>query len=111
MPALQLSKCVKTINAVSDNGRILCAEYVEIYMNEVDLGVIMQHYDYDNSLCIEVYITGKDYLPKWYTDYVYECFREKTMLKGGDPTSYSIAKGKLNSLRCMACACRGLSSR
>lgn len=108
MPALQLSKAVKTVNAISDNGRILCAEYVEIYLNEIDLAVIMDQYDYDHAACIDVYITGKDYLPRWYTDYVYECFREKTMLKGGDPTSYSIAKGKLNSLRCMECACRGL---
>ena len=35
MPALQKSKAVKMINAVDDNGRILCAEYVEIWLTEV----------------------------------------------------------------------------
>ena len=103
MPALQKSKCVKTINAVEDNGRILCAEYIEIYLNELDLSVIMQQYDYGTgdgkgAACTEVYFAMKDYLPRWFTDYVYQCFVEKTKLKGGDPVQYSIAKAKLNSL-------------
>ena len=34
MPALQKSKCVKTVNADVDNGRILAASYVEIYLND-----------------------------------------------------------------------------
>ena len=40
----------------------------------------------------------KDYLPRWYTDYVFECFKDKTMLKGGDPVAYALAKAKVNSL-------------
>ena len=30
--------------------------------------------------------------------YVYELFKNKTMLKGGDPVDYALAKAKLNSL-------------
>lgn len=98
MPALQKSKSKKIINGVEDNGRILCAEYVEIRLNEIDLSVIMQQYDYQNALCIDVQYARKDYLPRWFTDYVYQCFVEKTQLKGGDPVQYSISKAKLNSL-------------
>ena len=98
MPALQRSKAVKTINVVEDNGRILCAEYVEIRLNEVDLSVIMQQYDFQKALCVDVRFAYKDYLPRWFTDYVYQCFVGKTQLKGGDPVQYSIAKAKLNSL-------------
>lgn len=98
MPALQRSKAVKTINVVEDNGRILCAEYVEIRLNEVDLSVIMQQYDFQKALCVDVRFAYKDYLPRWFTDYVYQCFVDKTQLKGGDPVQYSIAKAKLNSL-------------
>jgi len=98
MPALQKSKCVKTVNAIEDNGRILCAAYAEIYLNEIDLEVIMQQYDHQGALCVEVEYAMKDYLPKWFTDYIYQCFVDKTMLKGGDPVAYSIAKSKLNSL-------------
>ena len=98
MPALQYSKCIKDINAVTDNGRILCANYVEIYLNEIDLQVIESQYEWSNSACIEVYYSEKNYLPRWYTDYVFECFEAKTMLKGGDPVNYSLAKAKVNSL-------------
>lgn len=98
MPALQKSKAIKMINPIEDNGRILCAEYVEIRMNEVDLSVIMQQYKYENAVCTDVKYACKDYLPRWFTDYVYQCFVDKTQLKGGDPVQYSIAKAKLNSL-------------
>lgn len=98
MPALQKSKAVKLINGIEDNGRILCAAYVEIYLNEVDLKVIANQYDYDFAYCTEVYFAKKDYLPRWFTDFVYKCFVDKTMLKGGDPVLYSIAKAKLNAL-------------
>ena len=99
MPALQKSKAIKTVNVVEDNGRILCASYVEIRLNEIDLAVILQQYEYDKAVCIDVQYSLKDYLPRWFTDYVYQCFVDKTQLKGGgDPVQYSIAKAKLNSL-------------
>lgn len=98
MPALQKSKTVKLLNGIDDNGRILCAAYTEIYLNEIDLKVIMDQYDFDFAYCTEVHFSRKDYLPRWFTDFVYQCFIEKTMLKGGDPVLYSIAKSKLNSL-------------
>lgn len=98
MPALQKSKMLTMVNPVDDNGRILCAEYIEIRLNEVDLSVIMQQYDFKKAVCIDVKYASKDYLPRWFTDYVYQCFVDKTQLKGGDPVQYSIAKAKLNSL-------------
>lgn len=98
MPALQYSKCVKDINAICDNGRILCANYVEIYLNEIDLAVIADQYIWKSAACTEVYHAEKHYLPRWYTDYVFECFKDKTMLKGGDPVAYALAKAKVNSL-------------
>lgn len=98
MPALQFSKCVKTINAIQDNGRILAANYVEIYLSEWDLAVIDEQYEMSGHICCEVECAHKDYLPRWFTDYVYEAFTKKCMLKGGDPVLYSIAKALINSL-------------
>ena len=97
MPALQMSKCVKTINAIEDNGRILQAEYVEIWLNEIDLKVIYEQYEM-NAVCTDVYFSQKDYLPRWFTDYVFKCYMDKCTLKNGDPVLYSIAKAKLNAL-------------
>ena len=98
MPALQYSKCVKDINACTDNGRVLCANYIEIYLNEIDLAVINSQYKWKAAACVEVEYSEKAYLPRWYTDYVFECFTAKTMLKGGDAVAYSLAKAKVNSL-------------
>lgn len=99
MPMLQLSKCEKVINPVCDNGRILAADYVTIYYNEIDLEVFAEHYKYAKHLCIEVKYTTKDYLPRWFTDYVFELYKDKTSLKGvaGMELDYMLKKGKVNS--------------
>ena len=98
MPVLQTSKCKKTVNEIDDNGRILEAEYIEIYTNEIDLELIMSQYRYKKAVCIDVFFAEKDYLPRWFTDHVFELFENKQKLKGVDPVLYSIAKSKLNSL-------------
>lgn len=98
MPMLQKSKSLSTVNAITDNGRILCANYVEIYLTEQDLLILLEQYDFDNHICADVEVARKDYLPRWFTDYVFELFRDKTLLKTGNPINYAIAKAKLNSL-------------
>lgn len=98
MPALQFSKGENMINCVMDNGRVLCGAYMEIYVTEFDLEIIKKQYEIEHHLCTDVYYSVKDYLPRWFTDYVFELFRDKTMLKGGDPVDYVLAKAKLNSL-------------
>lgn len=98
MPALQASKCVKDINLVQDNGRVLAGAYAEIYLNEVDLETIAEQYDYEKAVCVEVQVAVKKYLPRWITDYVFELFEEKQKLKGGDPVLYALAKARLNSI-------------
>lgn len=103
MPALQISKCVRSIDAVIDNGRILAAGYVEIYVTEIDAAIINSQYDYEKHLCTEVEYSKKDYLPKWFRDYIYQCFVEKTALKGEDLVLYMLAKCKVNSLYGLTC--------
>lgn len=107
MPALQFSKAVKTVNAILDNGRILAANYVEIYLSEWDLAVIDEQYTMDKHICIDVEMAEKGYLPRWFTDFVFESFINKTMLKGGDAVLYSIAKALVNCLYGM-CAQKSL---
>lgn len=103
MPAIQAYKCTKMINPISDNGRIVKADYIEIPLCELDLEYIYPMYHADIWMCREVKWAIKTYLPRWYTDYVFKCFQEKTTFKGGDPVLYSIAKAKLNSLYGLAC--------
>lgn len=98
MPCLQYSKCVKTINADVDNGRVISMDYGEIWLTESDLEILAEVYDIERHICVDVYASHKAYLPRWFTDYVYEQFEQKTRLKGGDRVLYNMAKGRLNSL-------------
>lgn len=100
MPALQMSKA-ETVNAIEDNGRILAAAFCSIYLNEIDLQVIMEQYKADSFVCMDVYTAAKDYLPRWFTDYVFECYKDKC--RQTDPVLRSIAKAKVNSLYGMCC--------
>lgn len=105
MPALQFSKCLSSINVIKDNGRILSADYIEIYTNEIDLKIIDSLYTYDAAYCVEVRTALKDYLPKWFRDEVFEIFTEKCELEyqikvlgQGDVSLYNIKKAQLNAL-------------
>ena len=98
MPMLQHYKCIQCADPIVDNGRILQASYVSIYMNEIDLQIFDSIYKYDKHVIKDCYFASKGYLPRWYTDYVYKCFKDKQELKGGDPVLYSTAKARLNSL-------------
>lgn len=105
MPALQFFKTVSSINATCDNGRILEADYIEIYLNEIDLKVIMNQYEFDGVQCVEVMGAFKDYIPKYFRDEVFNIFKEKCeleyevkTLKTGDISMYNTKKAQLNSL-------------
>lgn len=105
MPYLQFSKADKTINALVDNGRIIKADYIDICVTEIDLKIISSQYQWNQKYtqCTNVVFAHKDYLPRWFTDFVFSLFRDKTLLKGGDKVLYALAKSKLNSCYGMCC--------
>ena len=101
MPALQASKCEHTINMKVDNGRIKRAGYAVIYLCEQDLIVLSEIYDWDECICSEVELAEKDYLPRWYTDYIFQRYEAKCqmkLVKDKDPVGYNLAKAKVNLL-------------
>lgn len=106
MPALQYSKCELVLNPVKDNGRILRADYVEIWLNEIDARIIYDLYDYDKAICTQVSVATKSLLPRWFRDIVFNTFKEKCELeykikvegqKELKP-AYAQCKSRLNSL-------------
>lgn len=97
MPYLQFSKCVKYKNVCTDNGRILAADYIEIYITEIDLEIINNQYNFRYQKCTDIHAAKKDFLPRWFTDIVYKLFYNKTTMKDSDALNYQIEKGKLNS--------------
>ena len=99
MPVISSSKCIISLNAVTDNGRVRSADYVELYVNEIDFKLIYDQYVLGDNLIIEnMRAAYKDYLPRWFTDYVYKRYELKCRLKGVDPVLYAIEKAKLNSI-------------
>ena len=101
MPALQASKCEQSINMRIDNGRILQAGYVNLYICDVDLEVLRDQYEWEDCRCTEVEYSKKRYLPRWFTDYVFELFQnkcERKVTKSSDPVSYALAKSRINSV-------------
>ena len=100
MPVLSFDKANRElcVNAMVDNGRITSADYVSIYCNEQDLWLINYIYDYDMAACNEVEFAAKSYLPRWFTDLIFDLFKAKQELKGGsDKVAYNLAKSKINS--------------
>ena len=97
MPVLQFSKTLERYGVVMDNGRILTADYIEIYVTEIDLKLIVKQYSFDYKIDI-CYTAIKDYLPRWFTDFIYDKFKTKCALKHDpDHAKYSLAKGAANS--------------
>ena len=101
MPALQASKCDQTINLKVDNGRVLSAGYCSLYICELDLQVIASMYEWDECSCSEVEVAKKSYLPRWFTDYVFELYKakcEKKVTSKADPVGYALSKMRVNSV-------------
>lgn len=97
-PVLQLYKLEHAVDAIVDNGRVLEAGYVSLYLNEVDFLTIQRAYKWKKCTISDVWTAVKEPLPAWLRDYVYQLYKDKTQLKGGDPVIYAIRKAMLNSV-------------
>lgn len=93
-------KCTRLINGTFDNGRIAAADEIEITCTEVDIEIIAANYHFSKCEVIECYSAKKDYLPKPFTDYIIELYKDKTKLKDVDgmEQKYLEAKRFVNGL-------------
>lgn len=97
MPYMQLSKCERTVDYVADNGRILWAKLAIIPLTEIDLEIIEAQYNYEECRIFDCHFAYKDYLPKWFTDTIWEYYKGKCELKSKDRVLYNLSKAKLNA--------------
>lgn len=81
---IQASKCERKINPVMDNGRIISADEIEIYVTEIDYMIIKENYEWEELEVLECYRSKKKYLPKPLIEYIYELYGNKTSLKPRD---------------------------
>lgn len=100
---IQSSKCDGN-NFKYDNGRIISADELIMYMTEQDYLTIKETYTYDTIEVLEKYRSRKDYLPKPFIEYILELYHNKTTLKDieGMEDLYMQSKQYINSLFGMA---------
>jgi len=91
------------IGAELDNGRIISAKEVDIWVTEQDYLIISKFYKWEKLDVLEVWEAYKDYLPKKFVEYILELFHDKTALKGVDDAECALKKTYLNGLFGMCC--------
>lgn len=83
-----------------DNGRILHADWLEMYVTEQDYITIRNNYEWENVEVLRVWRCKKDYLPREFTDYILQLYANKTELKdvAGKEDLYLQSKQYINSM-------------
>lgn len=96
---IQSSKCTGS-GFKYDNGRVLSAERLEIYVTEQDWITIKNNYQWDNLNVKRVWRSKKDYLPVPFLNYILDLYVNKTSLKDvkGSEDLYMQSKQYINSL-------------
>lgn len=97
---ISYSKCVNISEPVLDNGRVMSAKSLELWMTEQDFLIIQKCYNYDSMVILESYASRKSYLPKPLLEYTLELYSNKTTLKDveGMEDIYAVSKQFINSL-------------
>ena len=83
-----------------DNGRVIRAEYLEIYVTEQDYITICNNYTWDRMEVVRVWQCKKDYLPRPFLEYILQLYANKTELKDvqGMEDLYLQSKQYINSM-------------
>ena len=97
---LQLSKCIHFEKTQLDNGRILKAKKVELYITEQDYITLNNNYTWEKIEIVEAYKSKKGYLPTPFVDYILQLYENKTELKDVDGMEdlYLQSKQYINAL-------------
>ena len=97
---IQASKSLGS-NIKKDNGRVLKADKLTIWVTEQDWITIRNNYKWDGEVVVnEVYTSYKDYLPKALLEFMLELYANKTELKDvvGMEDLYMQSKQYINGL-------------
>ena len=99
---IQVSKCSSTSfeSFIVDNGRLVYADDIEIYVTEQDWLTIRDTYEWSDMEVVRVWSSYKQYLPKEYIEFILKLYENKTTLKNvtGSEDLYAQSKQFLNSL-------------
>lgn len=100
VPYISKSKCNAFKITQEDNGRILCCDYAEMCITEIDLAIILSQYDFTDYGVIDFRMARKGDLPEPIKEVIRKYYRLKTELKGNEEKAiiYMKSKNKLNAI-------------
>lgn len=99
------NKILEYKNAVWDNGRLWKADSIKVWVNEDDLQIYEDVYNYEEIKCFRLFKSRKEYLPKYVLNLIlkYYATKEKIGKISKDSIEYKNAKSRLNSIYGMMC--------
>lgn len=81
---LSRDKCRNVVRPTYVNGRVLCADYLETTLTDIDFEIINRRYKYDNFVIIQLFSSRYKKLPSMLRDVIMSYYRNKTILKGAE---------------------------
>ena len=99
-PYIPVHKCQTLSGEINDNGRVIKAKRLSIYITDIDYMIIKDMYKWKSDKVISCYRSEYGRLPQPMIDVTMEYYRKKTELKGvdGQEVYYTKSKNKLNSI-------------
>lgn len=79
---IPLSKCIEKVGCRVDNGRVMKADQIEMYLTDVDYDIIRNCYEFESEEVIDLWACRKGRLPKIIVEFILEMYGRKTKLKG-----------------------------
>lgn len=94
------SKVETITNDLIDNGRVIQADFIEMWCTDIDFDIITRTYSIEKIEIIDEYSSRLGYLPIELREFVLELFENKTTLKDveGSEDLYLQSKQYINSL-------------
>ena len=102
---ISVSHCDTTSkDVVVQNGRVVCADYVQLSCTELDWDIIDKTYEWDSVEICNMRIYQKGYLPRELVLSILELYKNKTSLKGVEDKiiEYMVSKNMINACYGMA---------
>lgn len=98
MPTIGVSRCEDVKSHHRDNGRVLNAETLTMWMTDVEYSIIKNHYKWDSYEILEAHKSLYGDIPDGVKACIYKYYVDKCTLKGVDDYAYKKAKELLNSI-------------
>ena len=95
-PYIPKAKCEHIAGAEMDNGRVLAADHLDLWITEIDYEIIAEEYEFNYSI-LELYSATKSPLPDKFKRLLLKTYADKTSLKGIDDYMYGKKKNLFNS--------------